>query len=306
MNKCLKGYISVLLIIFISFITLSIIFISLNFNQSVKIAKNSQIKAQSKYISQAYLQLLLTKLDKSYILEEKEGKFTENLFFEIEHSTNYKIFKEAMYEGELANKVFVYTSYKNIKSSAEAQISKFNRLFFLNMGTLTRVKLGEQFSKYFAKIEKYIEKDEIFNNTYTNINFTSGERLVNIHSNNLSTILNNKITQYINNTGNFYIDNYLEVGDEKYNNKVALFGNIYLTGTIKLNTDVDFQGNIISNGGKIETNGHSFNIDGVVLEVGEGGSLAGVNLRYNLHTNYLKALELAKMREVICIKLNNE
>ena len=122
LNKT-KGYISIILLIFISLLSLSIAFIGITNYQNTLIIKNSKYNLQSRYIAESYLRQEIKKF-----LNEDQS-YSNPLFSDLDHIVNIKK-TDIKYEEIPSTMISINSSYEEIDSNATATLSKYNKSFF--------------------------------------------------------------------------------------------------------------------------------------------------------------------------------
>lgn len=313
MNKKLNAYSSVILIIVIFLLALSLVFVSIVINQSIALNRSTQDSIQSKYIAESYLNLFLSQLDDEDELIAAKKDITVNLFPEYDHQVNLEIFPENLYLKEQAKKILLTSEYKKIKSSAEAYISSYNKIFFLENNQVRAENLEEKNKKYLEIFKDKINQGILFEQNFPVYEFFQGDILFKDYKDNyfVGQLVEGKLVK----TGEFIDKNPMiikeEVGIMSTNerNEFILSGILYLEGSLILNSDFAFSGIIISNGGKIISNNHNVRLMGKLVELDSQGSYADLNIE-NLNDSelnmYLEKLQAAKLKEIINIKINNE
>lgn len=296
----INGYVSVILIIFISIISISLIYLGLNSYQNSMILNNEISSSQGKYISESYL---LKAIDD---IKNKKSKDDKNLFPDLSHDKVIEI-SDLDYNDIPCNKIKVTTDYEDIETCSEAILSKYNKIFYYNQIPITKDNLPE---KYF----------DAFNDFSNSVN----EKLEYVGEINPIIIENQSI---VNERGNLFVGEYfeeefvpiiqldipmivelgnVEIGGYEHRKNINLYGNFYLNGNIDLMTNLTIKGLIISNGGQINTNGYSCRIEGGFVEIGENGSYPNVDFIYNKKTvnSTIMKIENARRIEELSIIIN--
>lgn len=313
MNKKLSAYSSVLLLIVVFLMAFSLILINLVTNQNIILKKTIIDSYQSKYIAESYLNLFLTSLEDDTDLSLSLDKLSVNLFPELDHQKSFQIFPDEYYFDQPANKVLIKSDYKKIKSSAEAYISKYNKIFFLKTNVIRGPYLEEKNNVYLEIFKEKINSGIIFGDNISVFEFSENDILVrDLYNKYLigrwSEYGDLVITDSFSNMSAYIIKNQVELVSQSDGGKFVMGGIIYLEGTLELNSDFVFSGIIISDGGKINTNGNNFDFKGKLIEIGDGGSFSNINvenLKKEELLKFLEKLNAAKLRRPINIKINN-
>lgn len=314
MSKKISGYSSVLFIIIIFLMALSLVFVSLVTNQNAILKKTINDGLQSKYIAESYLNLFLSKLKDDSDLIIGENILAENLFPDLDHSKSCQVFSDEIYLDQPANRVLVANEYKKIKSSAEAYISKYNKIFFLDNNIIREETTENRDKKYLEIFKEKIYQKNIFSLDEEIFEFSQDDVLFRDTKDNYYVGRWNEEGQLqtvgtFNSRSAYIIRDKVEVISKPPFNQFILRGVLYLEGNIELNSNFAFSGIIISNGGRINTNGYEFNLWGKLVEISENGSFANIenkNIKDEELIFYLDKLEAAKLRSILNIKINNQ
>lgn len=313
MNKKLSAYSSVLLIIVIFLLAFSLIFISLVTNQNIILNQTIKDSYQSRYIAESYLNLFISSIKDDMDLHLSQENISANLFPEFDHKKTLEIFPEEYYFDQPVNRVLIKSDYKKIKSSAEAYISKYNKIFFLKNNVIRNAYLDDKDKVYLDIFKEKINSGLIFSDNTNVYEFLEDDIL--IRDQNDKYLIGRRfedgdifIADSFSDMSAYVIKNHVELVSQALGRKFLLNGVIYLEGTMDLNTDFDFYGIIISNGGRINTNGHNFYFKGKLVEIGEGGSFSNTDiddLKKEDLIKFLDKTDAAKLRRTINIKINN-
>lgn len=314
MNKKLSAYSSVLLIIVIFLMAFSLIFISLVTNQNIVLSQTIKDSYQSKYIVESYLNLFISSIEDDKDLQLSQEIISANLFPEFDHKKTLEIFPEEYYFDQPINKVLIKSDYKKLKSSAEAYISKYNRIFFLKNNVIRNSYLEDKDKAYLDIFKEKINSGLIFSDNTNVFEFLENDIL--IRDQNDKYLVGRRsedgdviISDFFSGMSAYVIKDRVELSSQSLSGKFLLNGVIYLEGTMDLNADFDFYGIIISNGGRINTNGHNFSFKGKLVEIGEGGSFSNAeidDLKKEDLIKFLDKIDAAKLRRPINIKINND
>lgn len=314
MNKKLSAYSTVLLIIVIFLLAFSLIFISLVTNQNIILKQTTKDSYQSKYIAESYLNLFLTSLDDDKSLDQVKENLSTNLFPELDHQKSCQIFPEEYYINQPANKVLINSEYKKIKSSAEAYISKYNKIFFLKTNIIRAPYLEDKDRFYLDIFKEKVNSGNIFSENIDVFEFSQDDILIrDLKENYLIGFISDEgkmlIKDTFTNMSAYIIKDQVQLATELVGGKFILGGILYLEGTMDLNADFIFSGIIISNNGRINTNGYNFDFKGKLIELGDGGSFSNINvndIKKQELLYYLERLDAAKLKRPINIKINND
>lgn len=314
MNKKIPGYSSVLFIIIIFLMALSLVFVGLVTNQNAILKKTMIDGYQGKYIAESYLNLFLSKLKDDSDLIIGENTLAENLFPDLDHSKSCQVFSDEIYFDQPANRVLIANEYKKIKSSAEAYISKYNKIFFLDNNVVREGTLDDRDKKFLEIFKDKINQGNIFRVGEEIYEFSQDDILFRDNRDNYYFGKWNEEGQLqtvgtFNSRSAYIIRDQVEVIPNTLTNQFILRGVLYLEGSIELNCNFAFSGIIISNGGRINTNDYEFNLWGKLVEVSENGSFANLenkSIKDEELIFYLEKLEAAKLRSVLNIKINNQ
>lgn len=296
----IKGYSSIILIIFISFISILISYVGINLYQNGLIIENRKDNIQSKYIAESYLYNTIEK-----IKEEKEN-VGSTLFPDLEHKNNISI-QEFEFNNIPSYKISVDTNYKNIESNAKGVVSKYNRIFYLGEGLILKDRIPESYNKPFDDFKKSINDGIKYSNKHKKLTLHNN-LIVSKNGAHISEIIDEEIVllENIQRTHNFQFSGNIDIGAYPYLNNVKLTGTYYLEGNLNLNTNLILEGIVISNNGSITTNGYSCKIDGILIELGDKGSFGNVEIIHNnsIINSYIPHILNAKYTEELSIIIN--
>lgn len=310
MNKKLKGYSSVILIIFVAITAMIISYIALSQYQNSLIQSNRNDFIQSKYITESYLNYLVANIKENKSIEDISIK--ENLFSDFDFDINtLKLYTEDITYDNIPSVNFkINSSYKEIPTNGEVTVSKYNKIFFLEKPIINSSTLDDKEVKYFEEFKKSIGEGKKYNEKYEVIN--PNTELI-IASRGIPALYYYNGEEFIkdsnlNSVGNYIFDDLNYFGfPEENSGTVSLYGTFYIEGHIELHTNLILNGIVISNNGSINTNLYSSRINGILLEIGESGNFSKTNINYSkLYINSnLNLLENTKYHEVLALKINN-
>lgn len=300
------GYITVILILTIALISTSISILTLNTIKDTRIIDNSIDGLQSKYISESYL-----------LMEINRKTYGSDFYPKI-------LFPDLKYEKKIENveknlgimpceQITVTSSYKGIESRASGLISKFNKIFYIEDRD---VIAGADLQGSELEAFKYFKNKFIHEKRYTSelplVTLDDDKVIASISltqpwilqkTDDKLLMLENVLKQR-----HFEILGNIDVGNGIYKGGVILNGSFYLEGSLNLYTDLILNGIVISNSGKIETNGYNCRINGILIELGSDGSFSNINIykHLGLINTYIKYLDCAKYHELLSFKINDD
>ena len=304
MNKSTKGFSSIILIIFVFAIVIILSFLNFSSFQDSLILKSKNNYTKGYYITDSYTEIAIDDL------VNKEGfelnNLDKNLFPNEDFELNYLSTGEKVDYGNIPSiKYKISTTYKGIENTSEMLFSIYNKIFYLEKPSIVDVKLNNEEKEYLE-----IFRSSIFKN---GINFTNTRELITLEPNEIIAsktspsiyYYNGKEfieTKYLTPTYNYIFDGQSHIGfPDSENGVVKLKGNIYISGSIFLNTDLIIEGIVVSNNGVVETNGNSLRIDGIFIETGDSGSFPNVVTNYNslVIKSNIDQIENAKYKELL-------
>lgn len=324
-----NGYASILVLIFIFIITLSISFLVFILDSNNLILKNSKDIEQSKYISESYLNLIISDSD-NYINKTNDySRFKVDLFPDLKKDAFYKVEEFPITYKDLTKnkskqdfkipfyKVSVLSDYNGIEYKTSAMFSKYNLIFFNEFGTINyrRFKNSEE-DKYPIYLDKF-KKDILYNKPFKDQdNILKYSDLEETEVNNISNdyIIDEMVkVKVLPEKGKVYLneDTNLISNSEKVFFAVLFLDNCEITLYDDLNfkgyDDLKFKGILVSNGSSINLNGHNLSIEGKFIELSDSGSIAGTEI-YNdpmLYNKLINNIDAAIDYRVIFIKRND-
>lgn len=286
MNKKVKGYSSIILIIIIALFSFFIGYISLSIIQNTLILNNKVDLKQSMYITDSYSNYIISESINNHNLEQVE--INENLFTDINYDINkLKInTEESDFENIPSIKYNVNSEYEKIKSYSNIIISKYNKLLFSKSDIIRKSTIED---KYRDNLEYLInsirENGPLFSSKYTLINLSNDQIIASEGGPHIYQYTGEEFIQIknLNINFNYLFDKNTYIGFPDGNNGVVkLKGLFYINNNINLHTDLILEGIVISDGGMITTNGYNCNINGLLLEIDDEGSFANTNPINNL------------------------
>ena len=318
--------------IFIFFITLSISFLVFILDTNNLVLKNSKDIEQSKYISESYLNLIISDSD-NYINKTNDySRFNVDLFPDLKKDVFYKIEEiQISYKDLTKNKsnqdfkipfykVSVLSDYNGIEYKTSAMFSKYNLIFFNEFGTINyrRFKNTEE-DKYPIYLDKF-KQDILYNKP-----FKDQDKILkysDLEETEVNNIIENSINELDNFSNDYIIDEMVKVKvlPEKgnvylnedtnliSNSEKEFFGVLFLDNCeITLYDDLEFKGILVSNGSSINLNGHNFRIYGKFIELTDSGSIAGTEINNDpmLYNKLINNIDAAIDYRVIFIKRND-
>ncbi len=297
-----RGYISIILLVFVSLLSISIALLGTKSYQKALIIKNNEYNLQSKYIADSYLRYSIKRLtDESFSGED-------NLFKDLEHEKSIEV-TDITYMDIPSTRIEVKSNYKDIESNANGILSKYNKIFYLeNEGIITKEKIPKSYENAF---------DEFISKFYSKDRYTGDLELIStlddeyIGVGGIYSFIDENVRLIRPLTSHYHYEllDFVDIGNPYLNNgNVFLNGTFYIEGTLNLHTNLNLSGIVISNSGSIVNNGYNCRINGVVIEIGNEGSFPQLNIKngdgfVNLYIKYLKS---AIYKEVLGITINNE
>ncbi len=302
----IKGYISIILLVFVSLLSLSIAFIGMTNYQNTLIIKNTQYNLQSRYIAESYLMREIKK-------EVKEGQLkSDSLFSDLDHKID-TIKSDIKFEEIPSTLISINCLYENINSNATAILSKFNKIFYYENLVLIKedilsssdTKRFLDFKNNFLNKERYTgEMQLVIPKPDEYIGSIGGKASLLSNSNeNNSIFIESLFSQK-----HFEFSNYTNIGSENNTGIISLLGTFYIDGVINLNTDLVLNGIVISNSGTLIDNGYSCKINGILIELEGDGSFPHTSILYTKSyiNTYIKYLKSAFYKEILGITINSE
>lgn len=330
-----NGYASVLVLIFIFIITLSISFLVFILDSNNLIIKNSKDIEQSKYISESYLNLIITDCD-NYINKINDyNRFNVDLFPDLKKDVFYKIeeiqisYKDLTKNKSTQNfkipfyKVSVLSDYNGIEYKTSAMFSKYNLIFFNEFGTINYRRFENSENIKEDKNSIFLDKfkqDILFNKPFKDQNNIL--KYIDLEETEVNNINENSLNGLDNISNNYIIDEMvkLKILPEKGNvyinentnlissSKKEFFGVLFLDNCeITLYDDIKFKGILVSNSSYINLNGHKLRVEGKFIELSDDGSIAGTEINNDpmLYNKLINNIDAAIDYRVIFIKRND-
>lgn len=304
LNKT-KGYISIILLIFISLLSLLIAFIGITNYQNTLIIKNSKYNLQSRYIAESYLRQEIKKF-----LNEDQS-YSNPLFSDLDHIVNIKK-TDIKYEEIPSTMISINSSYEEIDSNATATLSKYNKIFYFENKPLIKENiLSTSNKKAFLDFKTKFLKEKRYTGEMPIINPTSDQYIGSIGGNVGLLSKTNETPIFLESLSSqrhFEFLNVTDIGDENNSGNISLLGTFYIDGILNLNTNLILNGIVISSSGTIIDNGYSCKINGILIELEEDGSYPQSMTLYTKSyiDTYVKYLNSAFYREILGITINSE
>ena len=277
MSRRIQGSISLVLIFVISIISITVFYINSVNEQNIAIIDYGNSKYQAELIADSYILMNYAKL-------KDEGITTENLFPGLEYTINHNI-KEIIIDKipylELSSSI----SLENIEVQKTGRCSKYNEILFSEYTILEEKFFQGKKKEAFNTLKTNMEiKGKTSSNAPESIILTKTLRAgsVYIHPE-LFEFVNGEYSRikYLNSFLIYEVNEQTVIGDiDRYTGNVTLNGICFLNSEIELNTNLTFNGIIVSNSGSINTNGYSCRINGLLIELGDG-NFSGVDIKYN-------------------------
>lgn len=296
----IKGYGSIILIVFIGFISILVSYIGINLYQNSLIINNKKDNIQSKYIAESYLYNKIEEIK----VDKLNGSI--NLFSDLDHTNSITI-NEINFNDIPSYKIDVNVKYKDIESNARGVVSKYNRIFYLEDGLIMEDRVPNYCKKPFIDFKNSIVNGIKYSNKHEIIELNDS-LIVSKNGAYIAESLEDEVIllNFIQKTCNFIIPGNVEIGAYPYLNNIKLTGTYYIEGNINLNTNLILQGIVISNNGSITTNGYACKIDGILIELGDSGSYGSVEIIHNnsIINSYIEHILNAKYTEELSIIIN--